>query len=62
MLVQILIADTNDIENLKIAIRNGWISEKRINEANVRLLTEMFALGLFDDRTYVSPESGCISR
>ncbi|ULT57367.1 glycoside hydrolase family 3 protein [Neobacillus drentensis] len=51
-----LVADTNDITNLKKAIENGWISEKRINEANVRLLTEMFALGLFDDRTYVSPE------
>jgi len=52
-----LISDTNDIENLKTAIENGWISEERINEANVRLLTEMFALGLFDDRTYVSPEN-----
>ncbi|QIZ09287.1 glycoside hydrolase family 3 protein [Priestia megaterium] len=51
-----LISDTNDIENLKKAIEKGWISEKRINEANVRLLTEMFALGLFDDRTYVSPD------
>ncbi|OLS37269.1 glycoside hydrolase family 3 protein [Bacillus sp. MRMR6] len=51
-----LVADTNDIENLKTAIEKGWISEKRINEANVRLLTEMFTLGLFDDRTYVSPE------
>ncbi|MEY2196243.1 glycoside hydrolase family 3 protein [Neobacillus sp. BF23-41] len=51
-----LISDTNDIENLKKAIEKGWISEKRINEANVRLLTEMFTLGLFDDRTYVSPD------
>ncbi|SDN25750.1 glycoside hydrolase family 3 protein [Bacillus sp. OK048] len=51
-----LVADTNDIENLKKAIESGWISEKRINEANVRLLEEMFTLGLFDDRTYVSPE------
>ncbi|WP_052487325.1 glycoside hydrolase family 3 protein [Gordoniibacillus kamchatkensis] len=51
-----LVADTNDVENLKLAIQNGWISEKRIDEANVRLLTEMFTLGLFDDRTYVSPE------
>ena len=51
-----LISDTNDIENLKTAIENGWISEERINEANVRLLSEMFALGLFDDRTYVSPD------
>ncbi|MFK9094456.1 glycoside hydrolase family 3 protein [Bacillus salipaludis] len=52
-----LVADTNDIENLKLAIQNGWISEKRIDEANVRLLTEMFTLGLFDDRTYVSTEN-----
>ncbi|WKA56945.1 glycoside hydrolase family 3 N-terminal domain-containing protein [Planococcus shenhongbingii] len=51
-----LIADTNDIENLKSAVVKGWISEERINEANTRLLTEMFTLGLFDDRTYVSPE------
>ncbi|NWQ41436.1 glycoside hydrolase family 3 protein [Bacillus sp. EB106-08-02-XG196] len=51
-----LVADTNDIENLKIAIEKGWISEKRINEANVRLLTEMFILGIFDDRTYVYPD------
>ncbi|NHC39786.1 glycoside hydrolase family 3 protein [Bacillus sp. MM2020_1] len=51
-----LISDTNDIENLKTAIENGWISEERINESNVRLLSEMFALGLFDDRTYVSPD------
>jgi len=51
-----IVADTNDIENLKKAADNGWISEKRINEANERLLTEMFALGLFDDRTYNVPE------
>ncbi len=51
-----IVADTNDIENLKLAYENGWISEKRIDEANVRLLTEMFALGLFDDRTYNPPE------
>lgn len=51
-----LVADSNDVVNLKKAIENGWISEKRIDEANVRLLTEMFELGLFDDRTYVSPE------
>ena len=51
-----IIADTNDIENLKLAVSKGWISEKRINEANVRLLTEMFALGLFDDRTYNEPQ------
>src|SRR5699024_3872053 len=51
-----IVADTNDIENLKLAISKGWISEKRIDEANVRLLTEMFALGLFDDRTYNEPE------
>nr|WP_245301468.1 glycoside hydrolase family 3 N-terminal domain-containing protein [Virgibacillus natechei] len=51
-----IVADTNDIENLTIAIDKGWISEKRIDEANIRLLTEMFTLGLFDDRTYNSPE------
>lgn len=51
-----IIADTSDFENIKIAYNNGWISEKRINEANVRLLTEMFALGLFDDRTYISED------
>ena len=51
-----IVADTNDIENLKIAVDNGWISEKRIDEANVLLLTEIFALGLFDDRTYVSTD------
>jgi len=51
-----IIADTNDIENLKIAVEKNWISENRINEANERLLTEMFALGLFDDRTYNTPE------
>lgn len=52
-----LVADTNDVENLKLAIEKGWISEKRINEANIRLLTEMFELGLFDERTYVSTEN-----
>lgn len=52
-----IVADTNDIENLKLAVSKGWISEKRINEANERLLTEMFALGLFDERTYNSPEN-----
>lgn len=51
-----IVADTNDIENLKLAFSKGWISEQRINEANVRLLTEMFALGLFDDRTYNDPQ------
>ncbi|RKQ34577.1 glycoside hydrolase family 3 protein [Oceanobacillus halophilus] len=51
-----IVADTNDIENLKLAVDKGWISEKRIDEANVRLLTEMFTLGLFDDRTYNEPE------
>lgn len=52
-----LIADTNDIVNLKLAFENGWITENRINEANVRLLTEIFTLGLFDEHTYVSPNT-----
>mgnify|MGYP001160553815 CR=1 FL=1 len=51
-----LISDTNDVENLKLAYEQGLISVQRIDEANIRLLTEMFALGLFDDRTYHSPE------
>lgn len=52
-----LVADTNDIENLKKAYENGWISEKRIDEANIRLLEEMFILGLFDHKTYVSEDN-----
>lgn len=52
-----MVADSNDVENLKEAIESGWISEKRINEANERLLKEMFILGLFDDRTYVDPNN-----
>lgn len=51
-----IIADTNDVANLREAYENGWISDRRIDEAVSRLLTEMFELGLFDDRTYVSPE------
>ncbi|MDO5498720.1 MAG: glycoside hydrolase family 3 N-terminal domain-containing protein [Propionibacteriaceae bacterium] len=48
-----IIADTNNIEDLKAAIDNHWISEARVDEACHRLLVEMFALGLFDERTYV---------
>nr|NLI49473.1 glycoside hydrolase family 3 protein [Propionibacterium sp.] len=48
-----LIADSNNIEDLKAAVTNGWISRARLDEACQRLLVEMFTLGLFDDKTYV---------
>lgn len=52
-----IIADTNNIEDLRTAIDNHWISEQRVDEACRRLLVEMFALGLFDSRTYVDAEA-----
>ncbi|HHV20607.1 MAG TPA: glycoside hydrolase family 3 protein [Propionibacterium sp.] len=52
-----IIADTNNIEDLRTAIDNHWISDARVDEACQRLLIEMFALGLFDDRTYVDAEA-----
>ncbi|MDO5682628.1 MAG: glycoside hydrolase family 3 N-terminal domain-containing protein [Propionibacteriaceae bacterium] len=48
-----IIADTNNIEDLKTAIDNNWISMARVDQACQRLLIEMFALGLFDAKTYV---------
>ena len=51
-----LIADSNNIEDLKTAIENNWISPARIEQACRRLLEEMFTLGIFDDRTYVDAE------
>lgn len=48
-----MIADSNNIEDLSAAITNGWISRGRVAEACQRLLVEMFALGLFDEKTYV---------
>ena len=48
-----LIADSNNTADLLAAITNGWISPQRVDEACTRLLVELFALGLFDDRTYV---------
>ena len=51
-----MVADSNNIEDLKAAIENNWISGARVDEACRRLLTEMFALGLFDDKTYVDAE------
>lgn len=50
-----LIADTNNIADLKTAVENDWISPGRIDLACRRLLEEMFTLGIFDDRTYVDP-------
>ncbi|MSS78373.1 glycoside hydrolase family 3 protein [Anaerococcus sp. WCA-380-WT-2B] len=48
-----LISDTNEVKWIIKACEEGLIKEERINEANERLLTEMFKLGLFDDKTYV---------
>lgn len=52
-----LIADTNNVADLKEAVERGMISMERIDEANYRLLLEMFQLGLFDDQTYVDAEA-----
>ncbi len=47
-----IIGATNDVESLKAAIDKNFIAPQRIDEANIRLLTEMFDLGLFDEKTY----------
>lgn len=52
-----IIGATNDIENLKEAVAKNYIAPQRIDEANVRLLKEMFDLGLFDDKTYVDVDA-----
>lgn len=55
-----IISDSNDVWSLKEAWRRGQeeadkypaehvLSDERIDEANVRLLVEMFALGLFEN-------------
>lgn len=48
-----MIAGTYEVADLKQAVLNKWLPEARIDEANKRLLLEMFTLGLFDDKTYV---------
>ena len=62
-----IISDTNDVWSIKEAYRRGMeeadqypaehvLTEERIDEANVRLLKEMFALGLFEN-PYRDPEN-----
>lgn len=51
-----IIADTNEVQWIKKAVMDGKITEDRIDESNIRLLIEMFDLGLFDSKTYVDPE------
>lgn len=51
-----VIADTNQCWWIKQAYEAGKIPMERIDESNVRLLTELFDLGLFDDKTYVDPQ------
>lgn len=48
-----IIAGTFSVSDLKEAVDNKWIPEQRIDDANRRLLSEMFDLGLFDENTYV---------
>lgn len=48
-----LVADTNNVADLRAAVDHGWISRARLEAACSRLLIEMFALGLFDEHTYV---------
>lgn len=50
-----IIADTNDVASIREAYVRGLFPEDRLNEAATRLLTDMFALGLFDN-PYVDPE------
>ena len=50
-----LISDTNESHWIIKAYDEGKISHERLVEANVRLLKEMFDLGLFDEKTYVDP-------
>lgn len=52
-----IIGATNDVGNLKAAVVKNFIAPQRIDQANVRLLKEMFDLGLFDDKTYVDVEA-----
>ncbi len=48
-----IIAGSYEVKDLKQAVDNKWIPEQRLDEANKRLLGEMFELGLFDEKTYV---------
>ncbi len=52
-----MIADSNNVEDLLTAAQAGMISERRMNQACERLLIEMFALGLFDGKTYVDADA-----
>ncbi len=50
-----LFSGTADPTILKDVVKQGLVSETRINESVARLLTEKFALGLFEN-PYVDPE------
>lgn len=52
-----LISDTNNVADLREAVDRGWITRARLEQANARLLTEMFALGIFDHKTYVDADA-----
>lgn len=50
-----VIADTNDVGSVREAYLRGLFPAERLDAAAAALLTEMFALGLFED-PYVDPE------
>lgn len=50
-----VIADTNDVGSIREAYVRGLFSAQRLDEAAAALLTEMFALILFED-PYVDPD------
>jgi beta-glucosidase len=50
-----MIADTNDVESIRIAYMQGLFTTERLDDAARRLTEEMFALGLFDN-PYVDAE------
>jgi len=49
-----IIAGSYEPSELKAAVENKLLPESRIDEANKRLLVEMFKLGLFDENTYIN--------
>ncbi len=50
-----IIADTNDVNSIRLAFLQGLFSADRLDEAARLLTQEMFALGLFDN-PYVDPQ------
>lgn len=51
-----LISGTNQVAELKQAVTKNMIPMNRLDQANKNVLIEMFALGLFDDKTYLNTD------